>query len=1222
MSGSRSETSLLRDPMLLARIVGALGGVLWVALVWQVVLPLAALGLLLLVASSVFWASWRVRQGRDAGFRGMPLPVVAADMAAAAVWMAATANDPNGSISFGLVLAAGTEAIFRLGRRGLPLIAITYALGRIGSEVVRAAYEMPFDLGRDLREAFVVALILIIVGVVASTFRNEERRSLRALERAQSLERVAAEIGTQVDPEAVLLSIPRTVRGVVDVDHAALIVHRGHEYEIVAGAGTAEAVVGVRAGGDQGIVGDVVRERRSVLLADYQAHPTAVRRVKGVGLRAVLAVPIFVQREIAAVLMVGRLAADRPFDDEDRVALEGFASHAAIALTNARAIYQARRLEVVGRMVASEGSPEEVVVRLAEHAASAFNAEFVQISEVRGDRIRVLAAIGAAAPLADSPERPIGVLAQRTVSARSLVVTDDYLTEYGAGMTGLPKQIGLHAAMSAPALIDGRVAAVFIVGTTDPDRAFDLIDRQGMIAFGESTGAALRAAAQRRERERRIQRLTALNGLAGELSLVRDPLRIARLAWETAGQLVPRDAFYVARYDDRTKDFHFILQEDSGNVEVEDRAGDSWSDELRVPLGTGPTSQVVLTGEPYVTRRQDDPVQHGARRYGSPRKSASAMHVPLRIAGRTVGVLSSQSYTPNAFDDEDVAVLQSLANLVAAAFETSEHLARMRELYLASVKALAAAVDARDPYTRSHSARVAALSRIIAEEMQLPSDEIRRVQLGALLHDIGKIGIPDAILNKPAALTDEEWVIMKTHSSLGASILAAVEPLRDLVPIVKCHHERNDGGGYPDGLRGEQVPLSAYIVSAADAFEVIVSRRAYKAAQTIEYAVSELLRCRGTQFSPVVVDAFLRVIERDRVEGTVRLARVGSIEHEDIEDVPGPGEVLERYAARSQTRTRQLAILQRLASEISAVLDLDELGGRLLKIVCEANGYENGFLTTLAENGEHLVVVAANGPSIDYVGQTLARGQGISWWVLEHGELQNVPDVHADTRFVGPPDIRSSLIVPLRMGDERVGVLGIESTRRDAFTRDDEDLLTAVSHQIAASIRVARLHRAAQTAATTDALTGLPNRRVFLDKLSVGVARSADGIALSVAVVDVNLLKAVNDHWGHAAGDKALELIGEVLASGVRGDDTVTRIGGDEFGIVFPGAPLLAAERIMRRLAEQIASSELADGKPLPTIAWGIASAPGEHLTADAIFDAADRAMYRQKEQMRRRSAG
>src|SRR5439155_1610031 len=132
----------------------------------------------------------------------------------------------------------------------------------------------------------------------------------------------------------------------------------------------------------------------------------------------------------------------------------------------------------------------------------------------------------------------------------------------------------------------------------------------------------------------------------------------------------------------------------------------------------------------------------------------------------------------NAYDEEDVAVLQTLGNLVATAFENAEALGRMRELYLASVRALAAAVDARDPYTRSHSARVAALARSIAEEMDLSTDQVRRVQLGALLHDIGKIGVPDAILNKPGPLTEDEWIIMRTHSILGASIVNAVEPLR------------------------------------------------------------------------------------------------------------------------------------------------------------------------------------------------------------------------------------------------------------------------------------------------------------------------------------------------------------------------------------------------------------------------------------------------------------
>jgi len=259
------------------------------------------------------------------------------------------------------------------------------------------------------------------------------------------------------------------------------------------------------------------------------------------------------------------------------------------------------------------------------------------------------------------------------------------------------------------------------------------------------------------------------------------------------------------------------------------------------------------------------------------------------------------------------------------------------------------------------------------------------------------------------------------------------------------------------------------------------------------------------------------------------------------------------------------------------------------------------------------VVRAAVGPSEPYVGQLLTRGVGISWWVIENGQLQNVSDAQVDPRFYGPSNIQSVLVVPLQLGDERVGALGIESARSQAFGREDEELLTAVSHQVAAALRVARLHQAAKTAAATDPLTGLPNRRTFFARLRAEL----DGdplVPITVAVLDANGLKQLNDEYGHGAGDEALIRIGEMLSAGVRDHDTVARIGGDEFAILFPGAPLLAAERVMRRVASNIAEGTLADGKRLPTIAWGVADASDRPITVDALVDAADRAMYRHKQ--------
>ena len=1179
-----------RDPLLVGRVGACLGAVAWLWLGGQGVVPLVALALTFLVATSagVWWLD-RAR-GHPLGLHEVPAQIVLADLVTAGVWMVGSATNPR-SIAFVIVLAVGAFAMYRLGRAGLIATMTTYLAARLGMEALRMMIGEPTPVPQLVAEVIVVSLAVLIVSATVDSYRAEQSRAEKALRLGRTLERLATEIASETEPGALFRTIARSALLLVDAHHATINVRRGDEFYIAAGAGTGERIVGVHAPAEMGIVGAVLRTRATVAVDDYATDPTAVPAVRDIGVRALIGVPIFLHGEFAATITVGRLER-RAFDADDRAALEGLASHASIALRNARIIEQGRRLETLSREL-SGAMPEDVIDRIAQAMQAVFDLEWVLITELKGDLGRPLAALGKAAPAQGHDWTPLGPLLRQLVATRELVLLRDYATDRGIEpdrpISMLAHEMGVHATMVAPVILQGELRAALAVGTTDPYRSFDAIERQELLAVADLAASALRAANERRERERRIGRLSALNVLAWQLAAVHEPFGIARLAFDAAATLTRRDSFSIARYDDRSNELDFV---------IEAHGDEAAAGETQVPVGSGPTSQVVLSGELF--------------------RTPNAVHLPMKSRGKLVGVLACGTDAPNVLDDEDVAVLQTLANLVATAFENAGALARMRELYLASVRALAAAVDARDPYTRSHSARVAALSRGIAEEMKLSVDQVRRIQLGALLHDIGKIGVPDAILNNPGALSPDEWVIMRSHSMLGASIVNAVEPLRDLVPIVRSHHERYDGAGYPDELGGDLVPIEAYVVAAADAFEVIVSRRAYKPAQTVEYACAELLRCRGTQFHPAVVDAFLRLIERDRAQGAAQLRRIAGILHEDIEDVPGPGLLLEQFAASAQTHGRQLAILQRLASEISAVLDIDDLAERLLRIICDAMGYENGFLLTLDDGGDHLVIRAAVGPSGSYVGQRLSRGQGISWWVVERGELQNVADGRLDPRFYGPDEIRSVLTVPLQLGDERIGALGVESPRVAAFGREDEELLTAVSHQVAAAVRVAKLHQAAKTAAATDPLTGLPNRRSFFERLERELA-GREGESLSVAILDANGLKALNDDFGHAAGDEALVRVGAILQAGVRDGDLVARIGGDEFAVLFSRAPILTAERIVRRLADQIARGTIGAGHRLPTIAWGVADATGE-ATVDALVEAADRAMYRQKQLMRRRT--
>jgi HD-GYP domain-containing protein (c-di-GMP phosphodiesterase class II) len=192
-----------------------------------------------------------------------------------------------------------------------------------------------------------------------------------------------------------------------------------------------------------------------------------------------------------------------------------------------------------------------------------------------------------------------------------------------------------------------------------------------------------------------------------------------------------------------------------------------------------------------------------------------------------------------------------------------------RELFIGSLRAFAAAIDAKDPYTRGHSERVAAMSRTIARHLGLSEDEQHRIWIAALLHDVGKIGVDDRILKKGGVLTDDEFAQMKAHTVIGEEILTPIVDLREMLPAVRWHHENWNGRGYPDGLKGEQIPVPARIVAVADTFDAVTTNRPYQQAYSLDDAVATVRRLVGSRFDAKVVSAFLRAYER----GEVRLQR-------------------------------------------------------------------------------------------------------------------------------------------------------------------------------------------------------------------------------------------------------------------------------------------------------------------------------------------------------------
>jgi len=237
----------------------------------------------------------------------------------------------------------------------------------------------------------------------------------------------------------------------------------------------------------------------------------------------------------------------------------------------------------------------------------------------------------------------------------------------------------------------------------------------------------------------------------------------------------------------------------------------------------------------------------------------SHIRLPLIVKGEIYGLLTVGAKRPSAFTPEDLSTLEKIASQIGVALENARLVSDLEELFLNTIKSLSSAIDAKSPWTRGHSERVTGYALSIAREMRFDEKGLKDMETAGLLHDIGKLGTYEAILDKPGRLNDDELKIMRMHPGKGTEILAPIKQLKHIIPAIKYHHEFYDGKGYPEGLKGEAIPLSARIMAVADTVDAMGADRPYRKGCAMDVISAELKRCSGTQFDPNVVETFLRI---------------------------------------------------------------------------------------------------------------------------------------------------------------------------------------------------------------------------------------------------------------------------------------------------------------------------------------------------------------------------
>ncbi len=584
-----------------------------------------------------------------------------------------------------------------------------------------------------------------------------------------------------------------------------------------------------------------------------------------------------------------------------------------------------------------------------------------------------------------------------------------------------------------------------------------------------------------------------------------------------------------------------------------------------------------------------------------------------------------------------------------AVHQRRRHLEEIADLYLSVIEALALAIDAKDRTTVKQLRRVQAFALELGRLMGLPKNDQEALRAGAVLHDIGKLAVPEYILCKPGRLTPDEFEKMAIHPRIGAEILERVHFPYPIASVVRSHHEKFDGTGYPDRLAGEGIPLAARILSVVDSFDALTSERPYRRPLSRDEALAQIQEESGTSFDPRVVECL--IANFDRIESMIASslrspAEIGTLPSRTTAAPPGAdtqdaasllsASIMENISSAHRESYDLYEIAQGMAGSLKLEESLPGIAEKIAPLI------PHRCLIVYLYDRERRLLRArfVHGPGSKVMARfEIPLGERTSGWAAQHGLpiISHAPS--APLRRKSPPldleeliaagtiePLESTIAAPLLDGEDLLGVLALYDLRDRPFEQDSLRMISIVARHIGSGVKNALLYEETQENALTDPLTRLPNARYLFGSFEQELHRAtAQQGPLSIIVLDVDNFKEVNDRFGHPAGDRILRGVARAIRSQMRSCDTCVRYAGDEFIITVPGVGPDEINSVQKRITMAIANHKFAVARNRAlkiSVSMGAASFPDEGKTIESLIAVADAQMYARKFAHRERPTG